>query len=101
MSNDNQLPAELPTLRDLIAQWLGFQLPTIPLPQTVRNLDKAIAKIVLAGGENVEARIRANTSKEKAMGKINVEEFVRTEEEKRKIENKISTTKIAIGEINS
>jgi hypothetical protein len=40
---------ELPTIGDLVSNWLGVQLPTIPLPQTLRNIDKAIGKIVLAG----------------------------------------------------
>jgi hypothetical protein len=71
MSEDLPVPSEnkpLPTLSDWIANWLGFQLPAIPMPQTIRNLDKAVGKILLAAGENAEARIRSNTGKAKAKG---------------------------------
>jgi hypothetical protein len=38
---------DLPTLRERIEQWLGFQLPSIHLrtfrlPQTFKNVDKAL-----------------------------------------------------------
>lgn len=36
----------LPSLRDYISNWLGFRLPAVPLPQTVKNFDKAIGKIL-------------------------------------------------------
>jgi hypothetical protein len=48
---------ELPTIGEAISQWLGVRLPTIPLPQTRKNIDKALGKLVLAVGENLEARI--------------------------------------------
>src|SRR5262249_52895361 len=92
-------PKELPTITEWLSQWLGVQLPSIPLPQTLKNLDKAIAKIVLSSGENFEARIRSNTAKTKAKGRIDLKELVRTDEERRKLENKIATTKVAIEEI--
>jgi hypothetical protein len=41
MSNDD----ELPTLGEALGAWLGVKLPSIPLPQTIRNLDKAIGKV--------------------------------------------------------
>jgi hypothetical protein len=95
-SGDNPLP----TMSDWIANWLGFQLPAIPMPQTVKNLDKAVGKILLAAGENAEARIKSNTGKTKAKGKIEVEGMYRTEEEKRKLENRAAAVKVAIDEIN-
>src|SRR5262249_41491411 len=90
---------ELPTLKQVIEQWLGVQLPAISMPQTVKNTDKAIAKIVLAIGENLEARIRQNTGKAKARGKIEIEGMYRTADERRKLENRIGTTKAAIEEL--
>jgi hypothetical protein len=90
----------LPTLSDKIAEWLGFQLPTIPMPQTVKNLDKAVGKILLAVGENAEARIKANTGKAKAKGKIAIDGLYRTEEEKRKIENRAAIVQVAVDEMN-
>lgn len=90
----------LPTFYDLISNWLGVQLPTWPLPQTRKNLDKAIGKILLAAGENVEARIKANTGEAKTRGKINIEGLYRTEEEKRKIGNRAEAIRIAVEELN-
>src|SRR5262249_34634850 len=69
------------------------------MPQTVKNTDKAIAKIVLAIGENLEARIRQNTGKAKARGKIEIEGMYRTADERRKLENRIGTTKEGIEEL--
>jgi hypothetical protein len=90
----------IPTLSDKIAEWLGFQLPSIPMPQSMKNLDKAVGKILLAVGENAEARIRANTSKSKAKGKIEIDGLYRTEEEKRKIENRAAIVKVAVDDIS-
>ena len=92
---------ELPTIGDLVSNWLGVQLPTIPLPQTLRNIDKAIGKIVLAGGENVEARIKASTTKAKARTKIEVDGMFRTEDEERKFENRTASMKAALEEIGA
>ena len=37
----------LPTLREVIEKWLGFQLPPLPAPpQTIKNLDKACAALL-------------------------------------------------------
>ncbi|BAL77003.1 DUF2806 domain-containing protein [Bradyrhizobium cosmicum] len=90
----------LPTMTDWIASWLGFQLPSISMPQTVKNLDKAVGKIILAAGENAEARIKSNTGKAKAKGKIAVDGLYRTDEEKRKLENRAATLSIAVDELN-
>ena len=90
----------IPTLSDKIAEWLGFQLPAIPLPQTVKNLDKAVGKILLAAGENAEARIKANTGKTKAKGRIAIDGLYRTEEDKRKIENRAGIVQVAVDEMN-
>jgi hypothetical protein len=95
MSDDSKLP----TLGEAISSWLGIQLPTIAMPQTLRNLDKAVSKIALAAGENIEARIKANTGKTKARGKIDVTGMFRNDEEKRKLENRAETTKIAIEDL--
>jgi hypothetical protein len=101
MSDDLPVPAgPLPTLSDWLAGWLGFQLPVIPMPQTVKNIDKAVGKILLAAGENAEARIKANTGRAKAKGKIEVEGLYRTEEDRRKLENRAAIVKVAVDEIN-
>jgi hypothetical protein len=103
MADDLPIPAgdnALPSMSDWLANWLGFQLPTIPMPQTVKNLDKAVGKILLAAGENAEARIKSNTGKAKAKGKIEVEGLHKTEEEKRKLENRAATVKVAVDEMN-
>lgn len=97
MGDDNKLP----TISEFLSQWLGVQLPTLHLPQTLRNLDKALGKVVLAGGENLETRIRANTAKAKAHGKIEVDGMFRTEEERRKLQNRAATMKAALEEMQS
>lgn len=90
----------LPTLSDWLATWLGFQLPAIPMPQTLKNLDKAVGNILLAAGENGAERINANTGRVRAKGKIAVDGLYRTDEEKRKIENKAAIVQIAVDELN-
>ena len=87
---------ELPTIGEALSNWLGVQLPSIPLPQTVKNFDKAIAKVVLAAGENFEAWIKGNTAKAKAQSKIDLADLVRTEDEKRKLTNRLAATKAAL-----
>ena len=99
---------ELPTIGEAISQWLGVRLPTIPLPQTRKNIDKALGKLVLAVGENLEARIRGSTNKTKAKDKIDVAGMFRTEEERRKLENRAAAerayrarnTRITTAELN-
>ena len=90
---------ELPTIGELVSNWLGVQLPAIPMKQTLKNFDKALSKIVLAAGENFEARIKRNTGKAKAQGKIDVEGMYRTEDERRKIENRAAATKAALEDL--
>jgi hypothetical protein len=92
---------KLPTVVDWLSQWLGVQLPSIPLPQTLKNLDKALGKIVRAGGDNLEARIKGNTAKARAHGKIVLEGMFRNEEERRKMENRAATMKAALEEMKA
>jgi hypothetical protein len=92
---------ELPTIGQAISNWLGVQLPAVPMPQTLKNFDKAVSKILLAAGENIETRIKGNTEKAKIKGKLDVEGMYRTEEEKRKIENRAEAMKAALEEISS
>lgn len=103
MSDDLPVPQNssgLPSFRDWLSGWLGFQVPSVPMPQTLQNLDKAVGKVLLASGENAEARIKANTGQKKAAGKIAIEGLYRTEEEKRKLENRAATVQIAVDEMN-
>lgn len=44
MSTEN-LP-ELPSAGEALSRWLGFKLPAVPLPQTFKNVDKAISRVV-------------------------------------------------------
>ena len=91
----------LPTIGQLISNWLGVQLPAVAMPQTLKNIDKAIGKIILATGENFEARIKGNTAKARAENKINLEGLFRTEEERRKLENRAAATKAALDDIDA
>jgi hypothetical protein len=88
---------KLPTISEAISNWLGLQLTG--LPQTLKNTDKAIGKLILAAAENLEARMRNNTGKVKAQGKIDVEGMYRTQEEERKLENRAATMKAALEEM--
>jgi Protein of unknown function (DUF2806) len=90
---------QLPTISEAISNWLGVQIPG--LPQTLKNTDKAVGKLILALGENLEARMRSNTGKVKAQGKIDVEGMYRTEEEKRKLENRAAVTQAALEEMEA
>ena len=90
-----------PTLGQLISNWLGVQLPAVALPQTFKNIDKAVGKIILAVGENFVSRIKGNTATTRATNKINLEGLFRTEEEKRKLENRAAAIKAALEDIDS
>jgi hypothetical protein len=59
--SDNPAPIELPTLWEKLSARFGFKVPTIPLPQTAKNLDKAAARLVTAGGGNLASRIERDT----------------------------------------
>jgi Protein of unknown function (DUF2806) len=68
------LPAaatNLPTLSEKIGEWLGFQLPGLPpMPQTLKNLDKAGAALIdwpTAAWESKAAGIRAKASRGDAL----------------------------------
>ena len=90
--------SELPTIGQTISNWLGVQLHTVALPQTLKNIDKAVGKIILVVGENFEARIKGNTARAIATDKINLDGLFRTEE-KRKLENRAAATKVALENI--
>jgi hypothetical protein len=92
-------PENLPSVRDWLQQWLGFQLPSIPLPQTLKNLDKAIATVVLATANNAKVRIDGSTNKVKAANKLVIEDMFQTASEKRKFENRAGTTRAAIDDL--
>jgi hypothetical protein len=92
---------ELPTIGQAISNWLGVRLPAVALPQTLKNIDKAIGRIILAGGENLEARIMGNTATSRATNKINVDGLFRTEEDKRKLENRAAAMKAALEDMDA
>lgn len=99
-----ELPVEQKPIRsigEIISGWLGIKLPSIPMPQTLKNLDKAVSTLVVAVGLNFEERVNVNTSKVVAKGKIDVEGLYRNAEEKRKIENKAEIVKIALEDLGS
>jgi hypothetical protein len=103
---ENGLPSPLnestvPTFSNWLAHLLGFQLPAIPLPQTAKNLDKAVGSIFLAAGDNVIARIKANSERVIAGGKIRVDGMYRTEDERRKLQNRADVTALAIREFST
>jgi hypothetical protein len=70
--SESEVPANLPTLSEWISGLLGFRLPSIPLVRTGLNLEKALEKVILAGGENAASRIKRNTSWIEARTKADV-----------------------------
>ncbi len=69
---EEQKQAPLPSLGELIEAKLGFRLPSVALPQTLKNIDKAIQRLVLAGSTNLAARIDRNTAAVEARSRADV-----------------------------
>jgi len=96
----NDLPVQsddnLPTLKGWIENLLGFHLPSIPLPQTLKNTDKALGVIVTSLGNNVAERIGNNTKMLKLRGKEDRNSFAQTSEEVRKLKNRADIFKMAV-----
>jgi hypothetical protein len=85
---------------------LGVQIPGLVLPQTVKNLDKALGKLILALGENWATKLKQWTAvgqgkilKIKAKDKIAVEELFQNAEDRRKFKNRTQATISAIEDI--
>jgi hypothetical protein len=68
MPENAPLP-ELPTPGEKLSAWLGFKVPTIALPQTAKNLDKAVGRLISAGAENLCSRIERGTLLREARAK--------------------------------
>lgn len=69
-ASTTDLVSALPNVHDWLSSLLGINLPHLPpLPQTIKNLDKALGRIVLATGENLSSRLEGNTNirKEKSI----------------------------------
>lgn len=64
---------DLPSASDALSNWLGFKLPAIPLPQTVRNVDKAVARLVGTGADYVAAKIEGKTHQTNARVRAEIE----------------------------
>ncbi len=99
--DDDSGEKKLPTIREALSDYFGIQLPGLPpMPQTIKNADKAIGQIFLALGGNASERVSNNTGKVKALGKIELDDIVRNAEERRKLENRAVITKAAIEDLN-
>jgi hypothetical protein len=59
---DNLTPIELPTIGEKLSALLGFKLPTIALPQSARNLDKTLARLIAVSGGYLASQIERYTS---------------------------------------
>ena len=92
---------QLPTIWEALSVWLGVQIPVPKLPQVARNLDKAIGALVLAVGENLQARIKGDTDRTIAREAFKLEDLVRTEEEKRKLKNRTAAATAAIEDLKN
>jgi hypothetical protein len=65
----NPTPIDLPTIGEMLSDWLGVKLPTLAVPQTARNIDKAVARLIAVFGENLASRIEHDTSLRQAKTK--------------------------------
>src|SRR5262245_50108275 len=101
---------KLPTIWQALSDWLGVELPTIstPLPRTRKNFDKALSTVLLALGENVAARLRRSTAtvegateQSRAVGQIILKSMFRSDEERRKVENRALIVKAAQDDLQS
>jgi hypothetical protein len=101
MSDEDESSApNLPTVREWLSSWLGIQVPALPaMPQTLKNADKAIGRVLLSLAGNISARVDRSTGKVKAIGKIEIEDIVRNAEDRRKLDNRAAITKAALDEI--
>lgn len=63
MSDAEPGPPSKPNLKVWLERFLPFELPSIPLATTALNLDRALARLVGAGGRNLEARIERSTAR--------------------------------------
>lgn len=95
-----EVPASLPTIREAIERWLGVQLPGLPpMPQTLKNLDKACGRLLLAGSSHLEENIRHKTRIAKVTNKAELDALFRSTEERIKFENKAEITRIAFEDL--
>jgi predicted 3-demethylubiquinone-9 3-methyltransferase (glyoxalase superfamily) len=64
--DESNLP--VPEAKSGFLEWLAnkfglpFALPTLALPQTIKNADKALGRLIAAGLDNVAGRIERNTA---------------------------------------
>lgn len=67
----SSVPATIqkPSLTAWLETMLPFQLPRIPLPQTAKNLDKAVARLINVGTDRVAVGVEASTQKKTAITK--------------------------------
>ncbi len=75
MSDDNReiTAVEKPSFLKFLEGWLPFKLPRIPMPQTAKNLDKAMAKLVLLGGDEVASWLKRRSKVNDARAKATIE----------------------------
>ena len=73
MANENpNLPtqAEQPSLGEFLNFILPFRVPRLPFVRTAANLDKAVARLILAKAEQHAARMKAVTAKTKLQSTV-------------------------------
>lgn len=97
-SDDDKPP--LPSIREALSEWLGVRLPGLPpMPQTLKNLDKAVSAVVLSVGQNLTARVDANTGKVTAVAEVSQRAITQNTEDSRKVENRTEIGRLALEEI--
>ncbi|PNG27015.1 DUF2806 domain-containing protein [Methylocella silvestris] len=68
--SNGSLPLALPTLEEKISTILGFQFHLPYLPQTLKNADKAVARLLHAGSESLSSRFERDTALRRAKTKF-------------------------------
>lgn len=85
-----------PTITELIESFFGITLPKIPLPQTLKNADKALSVLVLALGKNITERLSNSTKMIQVKGKLARIELENRSEADRKADNRVNVGRIAM-----
>ena len=70
--NDN-LPTHKPSLLDYLEEFLPFRIPRIPLPQTAKNLDKAVAKLIEGKSLRQAHQMRIDCSEDRARSRARIQ----------------------------
>lgn len=97
---DNKESSNLPSLTDWLSNRLGFKIPGLG-PQSIKNLDKAIGRLILAGSDILEEKIRHWEKKNEIRHEFELEHIIKSEQERLYLRNKLAILKHATDQLES